>query len=47
MEAASDAAWTALLKEFSEDEAVFLTVTIASINAWNRIGIALRFAPPA
>ena len=46
-EAASDAAWTALRAEFSEDEAVFLTVTVAGINAWNRIGIALRFAPPA
>jgi hypothetical protein len=27
-------------------EAMFLTVAIASINAWNRIGGALRFAPP-
>ncbi|MFG1347152.1 carboxymuconolactone decarboxylase family protein [Xanthobacter autotrophicus DSM 431] len=46
-EAASDEAWGALREEFTQDEAVYLTVTIASINAWNRIGIALRFAPPA
>ncbi|QRG06401.1 carboxymuconolactone decarboxylase family protein [Xanthobacter dioxanivorans] len=44
-EAASDEAWAALRAEFSEDEALFLTVAVATINAWNRIGIALRFAP--
>jgi len=46
-EAASDAAWAALRAEFSEDEALYLTVTVASINAWNRIAIGLNFAPPA
>lgn len=45
--AASDAAWAAARAEFSQEEALFLTVTIAAINAWNRIGIGLRFAPPA
>ncbi|MFG1477908.1 carboxymuconolactone decarboxylase family protein [Xanthobacter sp. V4C-4] len=46
-EAASDEAWAAVRAEFTQDEALFLTVTIATINAWNRIGIGLRFAPPA
>ena len=41
----ADEAWAALLREFSEKEALFLTVTIATINAWNRIGGPLRFAP--
>jgi AhpD family alkylhydroperoxidase len=46
-EAASDEAYAALLREFSEAEATFLNVAIATINAWNRIGVALRFAPLA
>jgi AhpD family alkylhydroperoxidase len=37
-EAASDEAYA---------EATFLNVAIATINAWNRIGVALRFAPLA
>lgn len=41
-----DAAYGALLKEFSETEAMHLTVSIATINQWNRIGVALRFPPP-
>jgi len=45
VEAASDAAWAAVRAEFSEQEAFYLVVSIASINAWNRIGIAFRFAP--
>jgi AhpD family alkylhydroperoxidase len=45
-EPASDAVWAAVRAEFSEAEALYLTVTIAAINAWNRIGIGLRFAPP-
>ena len=44
--AASDADYSALLRCFSESEAMYLTVAIAAINAWNRIGVALRFAPP-
>jgi len=31
--------------QFSDEEIVFLTVTIATINAWNRIGVALQFPP--
>lgn len=44
---ASDAAWAEVRALFSESEALHLTVTIAGINAWNRIGIGLKFAPPA
>ncbi|MGQ3673031.1 carboxymuconolactone decarboxylase family protein [Xanthobacter sp. TB0136] len=46
-DSASDELWEGLRSQFSEEEAVHLTVTIAAINAWNRIGIGLRFAPPA
>ena len=45
-EAASDADYAALRAQFSEDEALFLTVAIGVINQWNRIGVALRFTPP-
>jgi len=45
-EAASDADYAALRAQFSEDEALFLTVAVGVINQWNRIGVALRFAPP-
>jgi AhpD family alkylhydroperoxidase len=44
-DAASDEAYAAVLKHFSESEAMFLTIAAATINAWNRIGVALRFAP--
>jgi AhpD family alkylhydroperoxidase len=44
--AASDADYAALLEHFSEHEALHLTVAIGVINQWNRIGVALRFAPP-
>lgn len=43
--AASDAAFAALQKEFSESEIAFVTAAIANINAWNRIAAGLRFAP--
>ena len=46
-EGVSDAAYAALRQEFSETEALFLTVTVGTINQWNRIAVALRFAPPA
>jgi AhpD family alkylhydroperoxidase len=45
--AASDEAYAALLSAFSVEEATFLNVAIATINAWNRLGVALRFAPLA
>ena len=43
---APDDAYSALRAEFTETEAVFLTVAIGTINNWNRLGVALRFAPP-
>jgi len=43
--AASDTAFAALQKEFSDSEIAFLTAAIANINAWNRIAVGLRFAP--
>jgi len=43
---ASDANYAALLKEFSQSEAMFLTVAIGAINQWNRIAAALGFTPP-
>lgn len=43
---ASDEAYAALRAEFSETEATFLTVAVATINAWNRIAGPLRFTPP-
>jgi alkylhydroperoxidase family enzyme len=36
----------AIRAQFGEDEALFLTVAIGVINQWNRIDVALRFAPP-
>jgi AhpD family alkylhydroperoxidase len=42
---ASDAEYAALRAEFSEEEAIYLTVTIGVINHWNRLGVALRFPP--
>jgi AhpD family alkylhydroperoxidase len=46
-ESAADADYAALRAQFGEDEALFLTVAIGVINQWNRLGVALRFAPPA
>jgi AhpD family alkylhydroperoxidase len=45
-DAASDADYAALLRHFSPSEALNLTVAIGTINQWNRIAVALRFAPP-
>lgn len=45
-EGASDAAYAELLRHFSENEAMYLTVAVGTINQWNRIAGALRFAPP-
>jgi AhpD family alkylhydroperoxidase len=42
----SDEAWATLREQFSEEEAILLTVAIGTINNWNRIGASLRFAPP-
>jgi AhpD family alkylhydroperoxidase len=45
-EVACDTASAALRQHFTETEALFLTVAIGTINQWNRIAVALRFAPP-
>ena len=42
----SDAAYDAVRQHFNESELVFLSTSIATINAWNRLGAAFRFAPP-
>ena len=42
----SDEAYDAVRQHFSESELVFLSTAIATINAWNRLGAAFRFAPP-
>ena len=42
----SDEAYDAVRRHFSESEVVFLSTAIATINAWNRLGAAFRFAPP-
>jgi len=42
----SDEAYAAAAKEFGTSELAFLTSAVAAINAWNRIAMAYRFAPP-
>ena len=41
-----DEAYEAVCKHFSQDEVIALSVAVANINAWNRLGAAFRFAPP-
>jgi AhpD family alkylhydroperoxidase len=41
-----DQAYDAVRRHFSEAEVIFLSVAIGTINAWNRLGAAFRFAPP-
>ena len=41
-----DEAYEAVRRHFSEAELILLSVAIATINAWNRLGAAFRFAPP-
>jgi AhpD family alkylhydroperoxidase len=41
-----DDVYDAVRRHFSESEVVFLSTAIATINAWNRLGAAFRFAPP-
>jgi AhpD family alkylhydroperoxidase len=42
----TDDEYEAIREHFSEEEVVFLSVSIANINAWNRLGASFRFAPP-
>ena len=44
-EGAPDALHLVLQAHFTEEEIVALTVTIGTINNWNRIGVGLRFPP--
>jgi len=41
----SDTDYAALAAHFEEKEIVELTMAISAINAWNRIGVALKPAP--
>ena len=43
----SDEVYAQARAEFSEQELTYLTSTIASINVWNRFGVAYRWTPPA
>lgn len=41
-----DEAYAAVRRQFDEAEVIQLSAAIATINAWNRLGAAFRFAPP-
>ena len=43
----SDEVYTQACAEFSEKELAYLTSAIASINVWNRLGVAYRWTPTA
>lgn len=43
---ADDALYERALAEFGAATLSFLTAAVAGINAWNRIAMAMRFAPP-
>ena len=43
----SDEVFARASAEFSEKELAYLTSAIASINVWNRLGVAYRWTPPA
>lgn len=45
-ESASDRVYEAVRRQFSEAETFALIIAISTINQWNRIAVALRFAPP-
>lgn len=40
-----DAVWEQAARHFSQDDLAALVVAIATINAWNRIGVATRMIP--
>jgi AhpD family alkylhydroperoxidase len=46
-EGVSDEVYAQARAEFSEKELAYLTSAIASINVWNRFGVAYRWTPPA
>ena len=43
----SDEVYDRARGEFSDKELTYLTSAIASINVWNRFGVAYRWTPPA
>ena len=43
----SDEVYAEAAAEFSEQELLYLTSAIASINVWNRLGVGYRWTPPA
>src|ERR1700687_3468455 len=43
----SDEVYAQASAEFSEKELAYLSSAIASINVWNRLGVAYRWPPPA
>ena len=43
----SDEVYDQARAEFSDKELTYLTSAIASINVWNRFGVAYRWSPPA
>jgi AhpD family alkylhydroperoxidase len=45
-EGVSDAVYAEARAAFSEQELTYLTSAIASINVWNRFGVAYRWTPP-
>jgi AhpD family alkylhydroperoxidase len=42
-----DEVYTQASAEFSEKELTYLSAAIGAINAWNRLGVAYRWTPPA
>ncbi len=46
-EGVSDEVYAQAAAEFSEGELAYLSSAIASINVWNRLGVAYRWTPPA
>ncbi len=42
----SDEVYEQARAEFSDEELTYLTSAVASINVWNRFGVAYRWAPP-
>jgi alkylhydroperoxidase family enzyme len=43
----SDEVYAEATAEFSKQELAYLTSAVASINVWNRLGVAYRWTPPA
>jgi AhpD family alkylhydroperoxidase len=43
----SDEVYAQARAEFSERELAYLSSAVASINVWNRLGVAYRWTPPA